>query len=122
MKVFLFFKQYFIIFLVFPITMLITGCTTTEKAYHEYVMRGSILEVNGDEVYLCIGSKHGAQEDQILDVYHYEKIVEHPGRHGTKWRWEITGKIQITEVVDEHFAWAKVISGEVHEDDIAELE
>ena len=122
MRDFLFSKQYLIIFLVLPLTLLITSCATTEKAYHQYIMRGSILEVNNDEVYLCIGSKHGAQVEQVLSVYHYQKIIEHPGSKGTHWNWEKTGKIRITEVVDEHFAWAKVISGNVEEGDIAELE
>lgn len=115
-------KQYVIISLLIPLNLMIASCNTTEKAYHQYIMRGSILEVDNDDVYLCIGSKHGAQVDQVLSVYHYQKNIEHPGSKGTRWSWEKTGKIKITKVVDEHFAWAEVISGYVEKGDIAELE
>ena len=115
-------RQCFIILLASSLALLATSCSTTEKAYHEYIMRGSILEVIDNKAYLCIGSKYGAQVGQVLNVHHYQKIIKHPGSKGTTWEWKQTGKIKITKVVDEHFAWAEVISGHVEENDIAELE
>ena len=122
MKEFSSLRQYFIFFLAISLAFLVTNCTTTEKAYHKYIMRGSILEVIDNKAYLCIGTKHGAQVGQVLNVRHYQKIIKHPGSKGTTWEWKQTGKIKITKVVDEHFAWAEVISGHIEENDIAELE
>jgi hypothetical protein len=82
-------------------------------------MRGSILEVDGENVFLCIGSKDGAQINQELDIYDLQRVVR---PKGSKWKKEKTGKIKITEIVDEHFAKGKVISGNVKVNDIAEIE
>ncbi len=44
------------------------GCATMESAGHKYIMRGQVLEVAGDEAYLCIGSEDGARVGQELAV------------------------------------------------------
>ncbi|QWR76908.1 hypothetical protein [Candidatus Magnetomonas plexicatena] len=98
-------------------TLMVGGCAGLEQAHHGYFMKGSILEKTGDDVYLCIGTKDGTKVGQELDVYRSK-------RSNTKSRdWErvFTGKVKITEIVDEHFAKGKVISGTVKENDIAEL-
>jgi len=95
----------FVIFLMF-------SCATF---YHRYVMRGSIIEASGSEVYLCIGSKDGASVGQELDVY---EIIE---TKPTPFRRVLVGKVKITEIVDEHFAKATVISGKAEKNDIVEL-
>ncbi|MBF0466213.1 MAG: hypothetical protein HQK88_03185 [Nitrospirae bacterium] len=100
-------------------TLMVGGCAGLEQAHHEYLMKGTILEKTGDEVYLCIGTKDGAQVGQELNVYLTRRVIG-KGTH-TDWERVFTGKVKITEIVDEHFAKGKVISGTVKENDIAEL-
>ena len=97
----------FVIFLMF-------SCATV---YHGFIMKGSIIEASDSDVYLCIGSKDGASVGQELDVY---KILE-TRPQATFFRREHTGKVRITEIIDEHFAKAKVISGKAEKNDIVEL-
>ena len=97
----------FIIFLMF-------SCATF---YHAHIMKGSIIEASGSEVYLCIGSKDGASVGQELDVYEIIQTKPTP----TFFRRVHTGKVKITEIVDEHFAKATVISGKAEKNDIVEL-
>ncbi len=97
----------FIIFLMF-------SCATF---YHAHIMKGSIIKASGSEVYLCIGSRDGASVGQELDVYEILETKPTP----TLFRRVIVGKVKITEIVDEHFAKATVISGKAEKNDIVEL-
>ncbi len=81
------------------------------------IMKGSIIETSDSEVYLCIGSKDGASVGQELDVYKIVRVT----RARPTFRREHTGKVKITEIIDEHFAKATVISGKAEKDDIVEL-
>ncbi|MEO5356268.1 MAG: hypothetical protein H7844_03095 [Nitrospirae bacterium YQR-1] len=96
----------------------IGACAGLEHSYHENIMKGTILEKTGSDVYLCIGTKDGAQVGQELSVYSLKKLTA-KGRL-RDWEREFTGKVKITEIVDEHFAKGKVISGSVKENDIVE--
>jgi len=80
-------------------------------------MKGSIIETSDSEVYLCIGSKDGASVGQELDVY---KTTQRQSKV-TPFRRVLTGKVKITEIIDEHFAKATVISGKAEKNDIVEL-
>lgn len=101
---------------------IMTSCAGLEKAEHKYIMKGSILESASEGVYLCIGSADGATVGQELNVYKYVKI---PGAGKSSvppnFRREETGKVKITEIVDEHYAKAKVLTGEAKENSIVEL-
>ena len=97
----------FVIFLMF-------SCATV---YHGFIMKGSIIEASDSDVYLCIGSKDGASVGQELDVYKILETRPQPTLFGR----EYTGKVRITEIIDEHFAKAKVISGRAEKNDIVEL-
>ena len=103
--------------------LLMAGCATLESAKHEYIMRGQVLEVNGDSAYLCIGSHDGAQVGQEYTVYRFVKVPTYKSRGTVNYtfRKEQTGEIKITEIVDEHMATAKVVRGDVKEHDIVEL-
>lgn len=80
-------------------------------------MKGSIIEASDSDVYLCIGSKDGASVGQELDVY---QIIYTKSRE-TPFQRLHTGKVRITEIIDEHFAKAKVISGKAEKNDVVEL-
>lgn len=97
--------------------ILLTSCATMDKAYHKYLMKGSIIETYDSDIYLCIGSNDGAEVGQELDVYKIRTI----SKARSTYQREHTGKVKITEIVDEHFAKAKVISGKAEKDNIVEL-
>ena len=100
------------------VIFLMSSCATMgQKVYHGFIMKGSIIEASGSDVYLCIGSKDGASVGQELDVY---KILQRRSK-ATVFRREHTGKVKITEIIDEHFAKATVISGKAEKNDIVEL-
>lgn len=107
--------------IVVSITLLlvtITACTTIDKQiYHGYLMKGSVIDAYDSEFFICIGKKDGAMVGQELDAYHIVKVT----RARAGYKRVFAGKIQITEIIDEHFAQAKVLSGKVEKDDIVEL-
>ena len=96
------------------VIFLMFSCATV---YHGLVMKGSIIEASDSEVYLCIGSRDGASVGQELDVYEIIETKPTP----TLFRRVLTGRVKITEIVDEHFAKATVISGKAEKNDIVEL-
>ena len=96
------------------LSFLIFSCATV---YHGFLMKGSIIEASDSDVYLCIGSKDGATVGQELDVYEIIETKPTP----TLFRRVLTGRVKITEIVDEHFAKATVISGKAEKNDIVEL-
>jgi ribosomal protein L24 len=100
---------------------ILTSCASLEKANHSYIMRGQILESKGDGVYLCTGSADGATIGQVLNVYRYTKVANPQNIAKSKFRREETGKVKITEIVDEHYAKAKILTGEAKENSIVEL-
>ncbi|PKN17811.1 MAG: hypothetical protein CVU71_14640 [Deltaproteobacteria bacterium HGW-Deltaproteobacteria-6] len=81
-------------------------------------MKGSIIHTADDGVYLCIGTKDGAAVGQELDVY---KITFTGQPKAPTFKREKIGKVKITQIVDEHFATAAVISGKAEKNDIVEL-
>jgi hypothetical protein len=108
------------------VAILFVGCASFRAVHHKYVMRGSILLTSGNEVYLCIGSRDGAQVGQKFDVYKLvAQGVNQPGKGAVPsmtFRKERTGSIKITQIVNEHFARADIVNGTVQKDYVAELE
>jgi hypothetical protein len=102
--------------------VVLAGCADMQSMKHGYVMRGQILEMTGDTAYLCIGSADGAQVGQEFAVYKFEIAEKQSSaqRFGRYNKVE-TGRVRITEIVDEHMANAKVISGEAKVHDVVEL-
>jgi hypothetical protein len=97
------------------------GCASMETAGHKYIMKGQILEVNNREAYVCIGSANGAKAGQEIPVYRYVKTGILGEKHRPSYKRELVGVVKITEVVDEHFANAAVLRGDVQANDLAEL-
>ncbi len=98
-------------------TLVIFLTFSCAAVYHRYFMSGSIVETSDSDVYLCIGSKDGASVGQELDVY---KLIRIASPRPT-FKRELTGKVKITEIIDEHFANATVTSGKAEKNDIVEL-
>ncbi len=99
----------------------LAGCATLPSVEHKYVMRGQILEVNGPDAYLCIGSEDGARVGQELTVYRFERTGNLSSKPSQRYKRVELGKLRITEIVDMHMANAKIISGEAREHDVVEL-
>lgn len=103
--------------------IVLAGCSTMQAAGHKYLMRGQVLQASAGTVYLCIGTADGAKTGQQLSAYHFV-----PGRNPSSksstptFTREKTGTIEIIEIVDEHYARAKVLSGDVNEGNMVELE
>ena len=83
------------------------------------MMRGSIVETSDYGVYLCIGKKDGAAVGQVLEVFNI-KVSPHP-KGGPQFIRENTGSVRITEIVDDHFAKAVVVTGKADINSIVEL-
>lgn len=100
------------------------GCSSIQGAYHASIMRGQILDVSGSEVYLCIGRKDGAAVGQEFEVVRHvpSRQTTAKGSHVSSFIRELTGKVRITEIVDEHYAKAVIISGRAGKYDVVELD
>lgn len=103
------------------LALMVSGCAGLQTAGHKYVMRGQILEVSDSTAYLCVGSNDGAQIGQELTVYRFDKIPN-PNTKSTApmFKKQEIGKIKILEIVDEHMANAKILSGNVKVNDVVE--
>ncbi len=96
-----------------------SGCATAQHGYHGYWMRGSVVHKGDDGVVLCIGTKDGAAVGQELDVYTVQVSGSPKAPKMTKSK---VGRVKIEAIVDEHFAKASVVSGDVMTNHIVELE
>ena len=99
----------------------IAGCASLGSAGHKYVMRGQILEAEGSDVYLCIGSRDGAEAGQEYAVYRFVKEISPNPKLPMRFNKEEKGAVKITEIVDEHYAKATVLAGDVKVNDVVEL-
>jgi hypothetical protein len=102
--------------------VMITSCAALEPARHEYFMRGQVLEMVDGNPYLCIGKAEGAQVGQVYSVVRFERTSAHgPKPSLPHYRRRVTASVEILELVGEHYALARVISGDVRPNDIVEL-
>lgn len=109
-----------LLFLAFFIVL--SGCASFGGAGHKYLMKGQILEVNNQETYLCIGSAEGAKAGQQFTVYRYIKAMGSVEKQSLpRYKREVVGTVKISEVVDEHFAKATILNGDIKTNDVAEL-
>lgn len=95
------------------------ACASLHHAHHSGLMKGSVLSAGDGRLVLCIGSRDGAAVGQELKAYEY---VRSAAPRGVGFTRRETGVVRITEIVDEHFAHASVVSGTVKENAIVELE
>jgi len=99
-------------------TFMLSAHAEASNVYHRLFMKGSIIEKSGSEVYLCIGTNDGASVGQELEVF---KVSMTGQPKSPSFSRKLTGKIKITQIYDEHFAKADVISGSAEKNDVVEL-
>lgn len=103
--------------------VVMAGCSSMQGARHQYLMRGQVLEASAEQVLVCVGSRDGARAGQELKVYRFKA---NPARwdKSPSPRYERieVGTVRISEVIDEHFATARVTGGSPTVNDVVELE
>jgi hypothetical protein len=101
------------------------GCSRMESEKHKHLMKGQILDVVDNSVYLCIGSKDGAEAGDQFTVYRFERVVNPNPDYSPErpyYKREAVGRIKIVEVFEEHMAKAIILSGEAKPDYFVEME
>jgi hypothetical protein len=89
---------------------------------HKYLMRGQVLDVQDNTLVVCIGRKDGAQAGQVLDVVRHERDPHQHKSAAPSFVRKDIGKVRITSIVDDHYAEATVIEGEIKVNDTVELQ
>lgn len=108
--------------LLFVTLLIVTaGCATNSPTYHKYIMKGQILEVNDNIAYLCIGSGDGASVGQELVVLKIGRMPPPSRSSEPRFKRDEVGMVKIIEIIDEHYAKANVLSGEVKTNYVVEL-
>ena len=88
---------------------------------HKYVMRGQVLDVQDNTLVVCIGKEDGAQVGQVLNVVRHKRSPhKHKSATPNFVRTNI-GKVRITSIIDDHYAKATVVDGNVKINDSVEL-
>ena len=101
------------------IGFIVSGCANSDFS-HNYLMRGQIISVSDDNIYVCVGLNDGAKVGQILEAYRF--VMNEDNDEGADFFLkQETGQIRIDELVDEHFAKVTVLKGEVKKHDIVLL-
>lgn len=98
--------------------LFVSACSSTQF-YHQNIMRGQVVGINGKEAVVCIGARDGAKVGQELQVYRYnwEPVIEEgEGRYTV----EKIGAVVVKSVVDDHFAKVAITSGDVKKSDMVE--
>tara|TARA_Y100000034_G_scaffold72870_1_gene87797 strand:- start:312 stop:665 length:354 start_codon:yes stop_codon:yes gene_type:complete len=108
------------ILLLFVFGIFLAGCSNT-AFYHKNMMRGQVIESSDDRILICIGAKHGAEVGHKFNVVRFHEEVA-PGEGDDPYVIENVGVVQITNIVNDHFADVKLLSGKIEARDMVELE
>ena len=90
--------------------------------YHEFVMKGSVIDVAEEGIYFCIGTPEGAKVGEEYDAIHVSRDISGHPRSAPRFKRVKVGRVKVEEIVDVHYARAKVIEGKVEKGDIISLE
>lgn len=103
---------------------ILTACAGGQ-IYHDKFMRGQVVGIDRGEVVVCIGSKDGAKTGQKLQAYRSiwvdSQDDDYDGYEYNDYRLEHVGVVEIKSVVNDHFARALVLDGDVKQHDIVEI-
>lgn len=95
------------------------GCSTGQAVYHGVLMRGHVVDQDPNGPIVCIGKADGAAVGQQLNVFHNDRNPVQKAAVPII-RTE-AGKIEITEIFDDHYARGRVLSGQIRVGDTVEL-
>jgi hypothetical protein len=104
--------------LVVVLTML-SACANS-PFFHQNFMRGQVVSLSGDTAVICIGSHETELQGKSLSVF---RVVHDDGEFdGYKgFGREYVGSIVVDSIIDEHFARATVVEGQISKNDMVEL-
>lgn len=108
------------ILMIFVFGFFLAGCSNT-PFYHKNFMRGQVVEQSTGRTLICIGAKHGAEVGQKYSVIRFLEVIA-PDEGEDSYTIEKVGTVQITEIVNDHFATVKLLSGDIEAKDMVELE
>jgi len=107
-------------FLAAPLMGIVQPAIAAPGIGHTFFMRGSVVDVSGKNLVVCIGRADGAEAGQVLKVY---RNVSRPGpRSGASFTRTEIGTVRIDSTLNDHFATASPLTGGVKLHDIVELE
>ncbi len=97
----------------------LSACSAS-RIYHENLMAGQVVRAEDNQVVLCIGNEGGAEEGMTFNAYRvtYEGAIT---EDTDEYLRTFSGTVEITEIIDGHFARAQVVSGDVKRNDMVEL-
>jgi hypothetical protein len=100
-------------------SLIVSGCANSDFS-HNYLMKGQVISVDDNNIYVCVGLDDGAKVGQILEAYRF--VMNDDNDEGADFFLkQETGQIRIEELVDEHFAKVSVLEGEVKKHDMVLL-
>jgi len=109
------------VILITTVVLWLAGCVNS-PVYHSYVMRGQVVQASTSDVVVCIGKRDGAEPEQLLNVYRIEFAKGLVEEGESMWQRAPVGKVKIEGIIDDHFAKARIIEGDIAKNDIVELE
>ena len=118
-------------FLTACVIFTIQACASIEKSFREHVIEGTIVNVEGSDIYVRAGLKDGVSEGQEFDVYRTAQPgwiasadtrgTENPLPETQPAQRQYTGRIRIVRVENDHFSRAQTVSGTISVGETAEL-
>ena len=100
-------------------SLVVSGCANSDFS-HNYLMKGQVISVDDNNIYVCVGLDDGAKVGQILETYRF--VMNDDNDEGADFFLkQETGQIRIEELVDKHFAKVSVLEGEVKKHDMVLL-
>lgn len=102
--------------------LLLAGSVNAGPVYHQLIMQGQVLSVDGNTLVVCIGKSDGAEVGQELDLVRHVRDNVAPKAGGPGFHRESIGKVRIAEIFDAHYARAEVVQGTAKASDMVELE
>ena len=105
--------------IVFVAGIFIAGCSNN-GLYHNYLMRGQVVEIKDDKTVVCIGKYDGAQVGQELKVMRFTPKIA-PAEGEDSYIVSTIGKVKVVEIINDHFARVSLVSGEIRTHDMVEL-
>jgi hypothetical protein len=99
---------------------LLSSCAASGQGgglIHGGFMRGQVVRITSAETIVCIGSSDGASVGQELTVYRY---LDPQPMEGADFVREDVGVVEVTEILDAHFARVRLVDGKIEKYDIVE--
>ena len=102
--------------------LVLSGCVAG-GVRHGWIMRGQVLALDNGVATVCIGTRDGAKVGQVLEVEHITiNSGNSPKGTGPTFSRSAAGSVEITQLFDEHYARAKIVSGSPAVNDVVELQ